>query len=87
VKLVNITLSFHYKIYSSLCPSSKEEKNYISCILYASAVERLMFFMECKRLDIPHAVGVVGRHMENPRKNHWECVLRYLIGMSITYND
>jgi hypothetical protein len=79
-------LAFHCKLSSSLCPSSKEEKNYISHIPYASTVGRLMFVMECSRLDISHAVGVVSGHMENPGKEHWEWVLRYLRGTSITYS-
>jgi len=42
-----------------------------------------MYAMVCTRPDIAHAVGVVSRFLENPRKEHWEAVkriLRYLRG-------
>jgi hypothetical protein len=43
VKLVNIPLAFHYDISSILCPSSKEEKDYMSHVPYI--VTRMMFSM------------------------------------------
>src|SRR6202020_2707252 len=42
-----------------------------------------MYAMVCTRPDIAHAVGVVSRYMNNPRKEHWMAVkwiLRYLKG-------
>jgi hypothetical protein len=51
-----------------------------------------MYVMVSRRLDISHAVGVVGRYMENPGKEHWAAVkwvLWYLRGTRdycITYN-
>ena len=42
-----------------------------------------MYAMISTGPDISHAVGVVSRYMENPRKEHWEAmkwVLRYLRG-------
>jgi hypothetical protein len=54
-----IPLAFHFKLSSSLCLGSKEEKDYMSRVSYANTVGRLMFVMKCSRLDISHAVGVV----------------------------
>jgi hypothetical protein len=51
-----------------------------------------MYAMVSTRPDISHAIGVVGRYMANPGKEHWvavKCVLLYLRGTSdycITYN-
>jgi ATP-binding cassette subfamily B (MDR/TAP) protein 1 len=59
VKLVNIHLPFHCKLYSSLCPGNKEEKDCMSHASYANTVGKLMFVMRCSRLYISHAVGVV----------------------------
>jgi hypothetical protein len=66
VKPVNIPLAFHCKFSSSLCPDSKEEKDYMS--LCTNAVGRLMIVMECS--SISHAVGVVSGHMTKPGKEH-----------------
>jgi hypothetical protein len=38
VKLVNIPLASHFKLYSGLCPSNKEENNYIYHVSYLSVV-------------------------------------------------
>ena len=57
----------------------------MSLISYASIVGTLMYAMVWTRPDIVHAVGVVSRYMDNPRKEHWQAVkwiLRYLRGTS-----
>jgi hypothetical protein len=93
VKPVSVPLASHFKISSSLCPSTKEEKEYMSQIPYVNAVVSLMYAMVSTRPNISHAVGVVSRYMENLCKEHWatlKCVLRYLRGTSdyyITYNN
>jgi len=93
VKPVSVPLASHFKLSSSLCPSTKEEKEYMSRIPYANAVGSLMYAMVSTRPDISHAVGVVSRFMENPGKEHWAAVkwvLRYLRGTSdycITYSS
>jgi hypothetical protein len=58
-KLVQIPLASHFKLSSGLCPSNDEEKDYMSCVPYANAVESLMYAMVSTRPDISHAVGVV----------------------------
>ena len=68
VKLVSVPFTAHFKISSSLCPSTKEEKEYMSRILYVNAVGSLMYVMVSTRPDISHAVGVVSRYMENSAK-------------------
>eukprot|EP01018_Ginkgo_biloba_P031117 Gb_21340 [translate_table: standard] len=70
VKLVNIPLASHFKLSSSLCPSNKEEKDFMSRVPYAHAVGSLMYAMVSTRPDISHAVGVVSRYMANPGKEH-----------------
>jgi ATP-binding cassette subfamily B (MDR/TAP) protein 1 len=92
VKLVLVPFSSHFKLSSSLSPSTKEEKEYMSRIPYADAVGSLMYAMVSTRPYISHAVGVVSRYMENPGKEHQatvKWVLQYLRGTSdycITYN-
>ena len=68
-KPVNVPLASHFKISSSLCSSSVEEKDYMSCVPYANSVGCLMYAMVCTRPDISHAVGIVSKYMTNPGKN------------------
>jgi hypothetical protein len=70
VKPVLVPLASHFKLSSSLCPSTKEENEYMSRIPYANAVGSLMYTMVSTRPNISHAVGVVSRYMENPGKEH-----------------
>jgi hypothetical protein len=70
VKPVLVPLASHFKPSSSLCPSTKEEKEYMSRIPYANAVGILMYAIVSTRPGISHAVGVVSRYMENPGKEH-----------------
>jgi hypothetical protein len=93
VKPVSIPLASHFKISSSFCPSTKEEKEYMSRIPHANAVGSIMYVMVSTRTNISHAVRVVSKNMENIGKDHWaivKWVLRYLRGTSdycTTYNS
>ena len=52
-------------------------------VLYAPAVDSLMYAMVATRPDIAHVVGVVNRFMHNPDRSHWNAVkhvFRYLGG-------
>ena len=60
-------MASHFKLSSSLCPSSVEEKNYMSRVPYSNTIGCLMYAMLCTRSDISHAVGVVSKYMANPK--------------------
>ncbi|KAL4376081.1 hypothetical protein GQ457_02G039440 [Hibiscus cannabinus] len=82
-KPISTPLPINFKLSSSMCPSSEEERMEMSRVLYASAVGSLMFAMICTRPDIAQAVGVVSRYMVNPGREHWNAVkriLRYIKG-------
>jgi hypothetical protein len=82
-KPVSTPLASHFKLTKEMCPKTQEEIEYMSRVLYSSAVGNLMYAMVCTRPDIAHAVGVVSMYMNNPGKEHWEAVkwmLRYLRG-------
>jgi len=93
VKPVSILLASYFNISSSLCPSTKEEKEYMSRIPYVNAVGSLMYAMVSTRPDIPHAVEVSSMFMEILGKEHkatMKWVLWYLRGTSdycITYTN
>eukprot|EP00253_Pinus_taeda_P021368 PITA_21368 len=65
VKPVPVPLASHFKLSSSLCPNTDEEKEYTSRIPYANVVGFLMYAMVCTRPDISHAVGVVSRYVDS----------------------
>ncbi|KAK3012368.1 hypothetical protein RJ639_012260 [Escallonia herrerae] len=82
-KPVSTPLGAHFQLSSQLCPSTKENVEYISRVPYANAVGCLMYAMVCTRSDISHAVSMVSRYMGNPGKKHWDevkWIFRYLAG-------
>ena len=81
-KPVSTPLAPHFKLSSSLSPSTDEEREYMSKVPYSNAVGSLMYAMVCTRPDISQAVGVVSRYMHDPGKEHWQAVkwiLRYIL--------
>ena len=92
-KPMNVLLASHFKLSSSLCPSSVEEKDYMSRVPYSNTIGCLMYAMVCTRTDISHAVGVVSKYVENLGKENWNAVkwvLWFLRGTSdycITFNS
>lgn len=65
VKIVETPLVGHFKLGSSLSPTSEEEKEEMKSILYASVVDSLMYAMVCTRPDIAHVVEVVSQFLSN----------------------
>ena len=87
IKPVSTPLGTHFKLSKEQSPKTKEERDYMSKVPYASAIDSLMYVMVCTRPDIANAVRVVSRFMSKPEKQHWEAVkwiLRYLKGSSDT---
>ena len=64
-------LAPHFKLSSSSCPRSQEERNYMAHVSYASVVGNLMYVMVCTRPNISQAMSMVSRYMHNPSKNQW----------------
>ena len=58
------------RLSSRLSPQSEPEKEYMSRVLYASAVGNLMYAMVCTRPDLAHVVSVANRLMGQPGKEH-----------------
>ena len=72
--LVDKSLSLSSDIY----PKTLEEKEKMSRVPYASAVNSLMYAMMCTRPDICYAVRLVSRYQSNPGQKHWMTVKRIL---------
>ena len=73
-KPVCTPLAPHFKLSSSSCPRSQEERDYMAHVPYASVVGSLMSTMVCTRPDISQAVSMISRYMHNPGKNQWLAV-------------
>ncbi|KAH9706402.1 hypothetical protein KPL70_012195 [Citrus sinensis] len=87
-KPVCTPLALHFKLSSSSCPRSQEERDYMARVPYASAVGSLIYAMVCTRPDISQAVSMVSRYMYNPGKNQWlavKWILRYLYGTGLLF--
>ena len=65
----------------SQCPKNNFEIQEMQQIPYASAIGSLMYAQVCTRTDIAYIVGMLGRYLSNPEKDHWiaaKRVMRYL---------
>ena len=58
-KPVTTPFAMHMKLSISQCPSTEEDKEYMSKVPYSFAVGSLMYAMVCMRPDISHAVSIV----------------------------
>ena len=67
-KLVSTPLGSHFKLSKEQLPKTKEERDHMSKVPYASAIGSLIYAMVCTRPNIAHAVGVVSRFMSRPGK-------------------
>ena len=54
----------------SQCPKNNCEIQEMQQIPYASAIGSLMYAQVCTRSDIAYIVGMLGRYLSNPRKDH-----------------
>ena len=67
-KLVSTSLDSHFELSKEQSPKTKEERDHMSKVPYASAIGSLIYAMVCTRPDIARAVGVVSRFMSRPGK-------------------
>jgi hypothetical protein len=81
-KLVKVPIPIVVKLSTDQCPKTQEEEEDMSHVLYASAVDNLMYAMVYTRPNIAHAVGFLRRYMSKLGE-HWTTVkrvFRYLHG-------
>ena len=53
-------------------PTTPQEREHMSRILYASIVGSIMYVMTCTRLDVAYSLRVVSRYQFDPGENHWK---------------
>ncbi|KAI5410346.1 hypothetical protein KIW84_055734 [Lathyrus oleraceus] len=62
-------------------PSTKEERDRMNKIPYASAIGSIMYAMLCTRPDVSYALSATSRYQSDPGDAHWVAVkniLKYL---------
>ena len=60
----------YFRLSLGLSPETEEENEHISCVLYASVVESIIYVMVYPCLDIWHVVSMVNKFMGNLNKVH-----------------
>ena len=61
------------------CPCTKEQREYMSKVPYASAIGSIMYAMLCTRVDVAYALSVTSRFQQDPGESHWSAVKNILI--------
>ena len=65
---ITISLAGHFRLSSSQCPNSQEEKDKISRVPYVSAMGSLMYTMVCTKPDLAFAASIMCQFISNPGK-------------------
>ena len=52
------------------CSSTKEQREYMSKVSYASAIGFIMYAMLCTRVDVTHALSVTSRFQQDLGESH-----------------
>ena len=62
----------------SQCPKNNFEIQEMQQIPYVSTIGSLMYAQVCTRSDIAYIVGMLGRYLSNPEKDHWIAAKRVM---------
>ena len=76
-----LPMSHGIKLSKSQCPTTKDERERMDKIPYASAIGSIMYAMLCTRLDVSCALSMTGRFQSDLGECHWIAVkniLKYL---------
>jgi hypothetical protein len=74
-------MSHGISLSKDMSPKSKEERERMIKIPYASAVGSIMYAMICTRFDVSYALSICSRYQADPGEKHWIAVkniLKYL---------
>ena len=80
-KRVNIPMLHGKHLSKSMCQKTQEERDNMSRIPYALAIESIMYSMLCTRPDVSCSLSITSRFQANYGEEHWKAVkniLKYL---------
>jgi hypothetical protein len=66
---------------------NEEESRKMLGVPYREAIGKLMYLSVRSRPDIAVSVGILAKHVQNPRPIHWEAVKRVFRYLKGTVND
>ena len=55
-------------------PSTREQREYMSKISYASAIGSIMYAMLCTSIDVAHALSMTSSFQQDPSEKYWTAV-------------
>ena len=76
-----LPMSHGITLSKSQCPNTKDERERMSKIPYASTIGSIMYAMLCTRLDVSFALSITSRYQSDPGESHCAVVkniLKYL---------
>ena len=73
-----LLMSHGIKLCKSQCPTTKDERERMDKIPYASAIGSIMYAMLCTRPDISYALSMTSRFQSNLGECHWIAVKNIL---------
>ena len=69
-KSISTQLAPYFKLKAIISPTSFEEREYMTHVLYASSVGTLMYAMLCTGSDLSQVVSTICRYMRDPGRCH-----------------
>ena len=76
-----LPMSHGFSLSKGMVPKTKEERERMDRIPYASAIGSIMYAMLCTRPDVSYALSICSRYQADPGERHWMAVkhiLKYL---------
>ena len=76
-----LPMSHGITLSKSQCPNTRDEREWMSKIPYASVIGSIMYAMLCTRPDVSYALNITSRYQSNPGESHWivvKNILKYL---------
>ena len=72
-----LQMSQGIKLSKTQCLASKEEREHMSRIPYASVIGSIMYAMLYTRPDVTYALSITSRYQSDPGESHWIAVKKH----------
>ena len=73
-----LPMSHGIMLSKSQCPTTKDKREHMDKIPYASVIGSIMYVMLCTRPDVFYALSMTSRFQSNPGECHWIAVKNIL---------
>jgi hypothetical protein len=85
-KPVSTPMVSNTELMNKTAPNEEESRKMLG-VPYREAIGKLMYLSVRSRPDIAVSVGILAKHVQNPRPIHWEAVKRVFRYLKGTVND